>query len=120
MSYRTAILVLSDSRAAGAREEKVIPACREILAGSELEIVEARVIPDDREGIVEALRAWVTGGEVDLILTSGGTGLAPRDHAPEATRAVIEREAPGLAELLRLVAASPAPLLLCLGYSSRR
>ncbi len=102
MSYRTAILVLSDSRASGEREDRVIPAAREALAGSPFEIVAARVIPDDEEGIVEELKRLVADPGVDLVLTSGGTGLSPRDHTPEATRRVITREAPGLAELLRL------------------
>jgi molybdenum cofactor synthesis domain-containing protein len=100
-SFPTAILVLSDSRSAGEREERIIPTCREVLHSSRLEIREARVLPDDRARIVAALRELVDGGEIALILTSGGTGLAPRDCTPEATREVIEREAPGFAELLR-------------------
>lgn len=102
MSYKTAVIVLSDSRAAGAREDRVIPTCREILDGSELELAHSEVIPDDRVTIVDTLRALVAQEEIVLVLTSGGTGLAPRDHTPEATREVIEREAPGLAELMRI------------------
>jgi molybdopterin adenylyltransferase len=102
MSYPTALIVLSDSRSSGRRKDEVIPTCRARLAGSVLELVAAEIIPDDREGITVALRSLCERGDVALILTSGGTGLAPRDHTPEATRAVIEREAPGLAELLRL------------------
>ncbi len=64
--------------------------------------VEAReVVPDETPRITAALAKWADGGGVDLILTTGGTGLAPRDVTPEATRAVLEREAPGIAELLR-------------------
>ena len=102
MSYRTAILVLSDTRSCGEREDRVIPACREMLAGTPFTITAERVVPDDEETIVLELRALIAREDVDLVLTSGGTGLAPRDHTPEATRRVIEREAPGFAELLRL------------------
>lgn len=109
MSYRMALLVLSDSRASGEREDRVIPACRECLAGSELELVHTAIIPDDRQGIVRALQELVTAGTADLVITAGGTGLAPRDHAPEATRAVIEREAPGLAELVRISGRNHTP-----------
>jgi molybdopterin adenylyltransferase len=100
--FRTAVVVLSDSRAAGEREDRVIPACVETLKGSFLELVDTRIIPDDREGIVAALRELAARDDIELILTSGGTGLAPRDNTPEATREVIEREVPGLADLLRL------------------
>ena len=109
MSYRVALLVLSDSRASGERQDLVIPACRERLAGTELELTESAIIPDDQEGITQTLREWVTTGAADLVITAGGTGLAPRDHAPEATRAVIEREAPGLAELVRIAGREHTP-----------
>jgi molybdopterin adenylyltransferase len=102
MSYRTAVLVLSDSRSSGAREDLVIPACVEILAGTEFELTATKIIPDEEDLIAEQLRRWIAQADIDLILTSGGTGLAPRDRTPEATRRVIEREAPGLPELLRL------------------
>ena len=102
MSFRTALIVLSDSRAAGQRADEVTPAAQAHLAGSALELVHCRIIPDDREGIERELRALVDDPEICLILTSGGTGMAARDNTPEATRAVITREAPGLAELLRL------------------
>jgi molybdopterin adenylyltransferase len=68
------------------------------------------VVPDETPGIVGCLAAWADGGEVDLILTTGGTGLAERDRTPEATRAVLEREAPGIAESLRAGAAARVPL----------
>lgn len=100
--FRAAVLVLSDSRAAGQREDQVIPAVTERLAATPCELVAAGIVPDDLEGIVAALRDLVAQGDIHLILTSGGTGLAPRDNTPEATRSVIEREAPGIADLLRL------------------
>jgi molybdopterin adenylyltransferase len=102
MSFRTAVVVLSDSRAAGEREDAVIPACEAVLKGTFVELVYSKIISDDRDGIVAELRALVAREDIDLILTSGGTGLAPRDNTPEATREVVEREVPGLADLLRL------------------
>lgn len=102
MSYKTAVVVLSDSRSAGEREDLVIPACREEMAGTALLLAHSQIISDDHAIIVDTLRALVENEEIVLVITSGGTGLAPRDNAPEATREVIEREAPGLAELVRL------------------
>jgi molybdopterin adenylyltransferase len=68
------------------------------------------VVPDEAARIAGVLAGWADGGEVDVILTTGGTGLASRDRTPEATRAVLEREAPGIAEALRATAASRVPL----------
>jgi molybdenum cofactor synthesis domain-containing protein len=109
MSFRTALLVLSDSRSAGEREDRVVPTCRESLRGTPLSLEYTKIIPDDREGIVTELRELVARGDIDLVITAGGTGLAPRDHAPEATRDVIERPAPGLAELVRLKGCEHTP-----------
>ncbi len=68
------------------------------------------VVPDETARIARLLAEWADGGEVDLILTTGGTGLAARDRTPEATRAILEREAPGIAEHLRSGAATRTPL----------
>jgi molybdenum cofactor synthesis domain-containing protein len=102
MSFPVALLVLSDSRSAGQRRDEVIPACREVLAGTRLALQHTEIISDDLDSIGRKLRSLVAKGDVHLILTSGGTGLGPRDNTPEATQAVIERPAPGFAELLRL------------------
>jgi molybdopterin adenylyltransferase len=67
------------------------------------------LVPDDTSAIARRLIAWADGGVADLVLTTGGTGLAARDVTPEATRAVLEREAPGLAELLRSRSAATFP-----------
>ena len=67
------------------------------------------LVPDDTSAIARRLVAWADGGVADLVLTTGGTGLAARDVTPEATRAVLEREAPGLAELLRSRSAATFP-----------
>lgn len=100
---RACILTLSDRCARGEREDKSGPALaamvREKLAG---EVLEAKIIPDDAPGISAALVAWARSPAPDLILTTGGTGLAPRDVTPEATLAVLERRHAGLMELVRL------------------
>jgi molybdopterin adenylyltransferase len=107
--FRVALVVLSDSRSTGAREDLVVPTTTDVLASTTFDLVETRIIPDDKPGIVAALRELIAREDIHLILTSGGTGLAPRDHAPEATRAVIEREAPGLPELLRMKGLAHTP-----------
>lgn len=99
---RVAILTVSDRVAQGAAEDFSGPAidrmAREQLAAA---AVQRRVVPDEQPLIEAALAGWADSGEVDLILTTGGTGFAPRDVTPEATRAVIDRPAPGLAEAMR-------------------
>ena len=94
---RVGILTLSDRGAAGEYQDCSGPVIRE-LAVERLgaEVVEYAVIPDDFERIRDTLVAWADEARLDLILTTGGTGFAPRDVTPEATKAVIEREAPGL------------------------
>lgn len=99
--YRVGILTVSDRGARGEREDRSGPALVEALAGLQgAEVVAQAVVPDERAEIEAALRRWLQEG-LDLILTTGGTGFSPRDVTPEATRAVIEREAPGLAEAMR-------------------
>jgi molybdenum cofactor synthesis domain-containing protein len=94
-----AILTISDTRSAGTRTDTTTGLMREILESLEIEVVETRLVPDDRDEISAAIVHLAA--TVDLVLTSGGTGLAPRDVTPEATRAVLDREAPGIAEAMR-------------------
>lgn len=94
---RVGILTLSDRGAAGEYEDRSGPAIRELIVERlGAEVVEYAVIPDDFERIRDTLTAWADERRLDLILTTGGTGFAPRDVTPEATKAVVEREAPGL------------------------
>ncbi len=94
-----AVITLSDKGAAGRRSDESGPLIAEMLAG----IAQVRhydILPDEKEQIEQKLLQYV--GAVDLILTTGGTGLSPRDVTPEATKAVIQREVPGIAEAMRL------------------
>ncbi|MBM3293387.1 MAG: MogA/MoaB family molybdenum cofactor biosynthesis protein [Candidatus Aminicenantes bacterium] len=102
------ILTVSDKGAAGEREDRSGPAIREIMEAAGARIVRTRVVPDEPEAIKAALLAWSDAG-VDLVLTTGGTGFSPRDRTPEATKAVIERDAPGLAEAMRLAGLKATP-----------
>lgn len=95
------ILTISDRGAQGVYEDKSGPLAAELIAErTGWTIARCEIIPDELATIAGTLREWCAAG-LDLILTSGGTGFAPRDVTPEATRAVIEREAPGIAEALR-------------------
>ena len=103
-----AVLTLSDQGARGEREDTSGPAIRERLADLGIMVTKHAVQSDDPRGIEIRLREWVADG-VNVIITTGGTGFGPRDHTPEATRRVIERDAPGLAELLRLEGLQQTP-----------
>jgi len=98
---RAKILVLSDSAVAGRREDRAGPAVRERLESSGWAVAACEVLPDDVDQIRQHLEVWTDGDDCDAVFTTGGTGLAPRDVTPEATRAVLEKELPGLAELMR-------------------
>lgn len=97
---RALVVTVSDRSHAGARHDSSGPLLVELLAAQGFEVSGPLVVPDDQTTIEGALRDGVSAG-YDLIATTGGTGFALRDVTPEATRAVIEREAPGLAEALR-------------------
>jgi molybdopterin adenylyltransferase len=94
------ILTVSDKGARGEREDKSGPAIRELMEAQGAEVVRTRIVPDEPELIKAALVEWSDEG-IDLILTTGGTGFSPRDWTPEATKAVIERETPGISEAIR-------------------
>jgi molybdopterin adenylyltransferase len=98
---RAKILVLSDSIVRGERQDASGQAVREVLEGHGWSVTGFEILPDDAEAIRQRLLTWTASEDCDLILTTGGTGLGPRDVTPEATRAVIEKEVPGLAELMR-------------------
>ena len=101
MSIRVAILTVSDRSARGERPDTSGPALIEIAIQQGWQVVSNRIVADDRRDIEEALVTWCDGDQIDLILTTGGTGFAPRDVTPEATLAISDRAAPGLAEAMR-------------------
>jgi len=105
---RTAILTVSDSSAAGRREDRSVHAVREVLALGPFVEVDYQVVPDEQALIRSRLRILTESG-VDLVVTTGGTGLALRDRTPEATLEVVERIVPGLAEAMRAAGAREDP-----------
>ena len=98
---RVAVLTVSDACAAGTRADASGDAIVAWVAAEGHQLSARQVVPDDTVEIVRTLLPWCDGDEADLVLTTGGTGLSPRDVTPEATRVVLEREAPGIAERLR-------------------
>jgi molybdopterin adenylyltransferase len=96
--------------AAGQREDLSGAMIADWAAARGYAVAAHEVVPDETPRIAAWLVAWADGGEADLILTTGGTGLAARDVTPEATAAVLGREAPGIAEALRAAAAARVPL----------
>ncbi len=99
---RVGILTISDRSSRGERPDASGPALVQAAGEQGWQVVETAVVPDDRQRIEQTLIGWCDTNRLDLLLTTGGTGFAPRDVTPEATQAVIERTAPGLAELMRL------------------
>jgi molybdopterin adenylyltransferase len=98
---RAAVVTISDRSHRGEREDTSGPLLGRLLAEMGAQVLETRLVPDEQEQIAVTVASLADGGNVDLIVTTGGTGPAPRDVTPEATRSVIQREMPGLAELLR-------------------
>jgi molybdopterin adenylyltransferase len=96
-----AILTISDSAAAGARDDLSGPAIRERCEQRSWRVIDARIVRDDESAIAAQLKDWADHLTASLILTTGGTGVSPRDVTPEATRSVLDREVPGLGELMR-------------------
>ncbi len=101
MPIRVAVLTVSDRGVAGDRADDSGDAITDWVRECSCELVRREMLPDESDQICRTLTQWADEGIADLILTTGGTGLGPRDVTPEATRAVIEREAPGIAEAIR-------------------
>lgn len=107
--FNLGILTVSDKGSQGKREDKSGEAIREIFALKGACVLEYAIVPDERELIKKKLVEWADSGRVDLIITTGGTGLAPRDVTPEATLDVIERVAPGFSEVMRAESLKKTP-----------
>ena len=98
---RAAILTVSDRAHCGEYRDLSGPAMRELLTAHGVDVGQESIVPDERSVIATTLQEWADRADLDLILTTGGTGFAPRDVTPEATMDVIERGAPGLVEAMR-------------------
>jgi molybdenum cofactor synthesis domain-containing protein len=105
---RALVLTISDSAAAGRREDLSGPEAKRILEEAGFHVADVEVLPDERPGLESRLLRASDEGFI-LVVTSGGTGLSPRDITPEATQAVIERNVPGIADLMRLESLKVTP-----------
>jgi molybdopterin adenylyltransferase len=112
VEIRAVVITASDRCAAGIQEDVSGATLVELLRDAGASVVATEVLPDDLEPLSEKLRSFADRADVNLIITTGGTGFAPRDTTPEATRAVIEREAPGLSEAMRLETLKQTPLAM--------
>jgi molybdopterin adenylyltransferase len=109
MTIRVAILTISDLGAAGKREDTSGAAIATWATASGHGVAAREVVPDESDRIAAVLCRWADDAVADLIVTTGGTGLSPRDATPEATAAVIEREVPGIAEAIRAAGLAHTP-----------
>ncbi|MCH8062793.1 MAG: MogA/MoaB family molybdenum cofactor biosynthesis protein [Chloroflexi bacterium] len=110
--FRLAILTISDAGSKGEREDTSGDVISEMMAGEDFRELRRDIVPDEEELISGRLREWCDGGEFDLILTTGGTGLGPRDVTPEATKAVLDIDVPGIAEAMRIQTLKNTPLAM--------
>lgn len=108
--FRVGILTVSDKGFRGEREDTTHLAIREALKAGPFEVAAYEIVPDEPPLIKKVIRLWADREGLDLILTNGGTGLAPRDKTPEATRELLDKEVPGLAELMRLRGLEKTPM----------
>ncbi|HOD29649.1 MAG TPA: MogA/MoaB family molybdenum cofactor biosynthesis protein [Syntrophales bacterium] len=108
MDFRAAVVTLSDKGARGEREDLSGAECVRMLEGAGIPVIATRIIPDERREIEETLIALAAQG-LDLVVTTGGTGVSPRDVTPEATLAVIDRALPGMAEAMRQASLAVTP-----------
>jgi len=99
--FNLGIITISDKASRGERADKSGPLIQDSFAAVDCELVNYEVIPDEADVIAGKLSQWADAGNMDIILTTGGTGLAPRDVTPEATLSIIDKEVPGLAEMMR-------------------
>lgn len=100
MIYQAAVVTVSDACSAGTRVDTSGPAVCAMLRAADYEVIYTVTVPDEREQIAAALRQCADGLHCDLVVTTGGTGLSPRDVTPEATREVVEREIPAIPQAM--------------------
>lgn len=119
--FSAAILTVSDKGSKGEREDIAGSVIRELLSGLGAKVSHYEVVPDEQVEISEKLKEWADNSNIDLILTSGGTGLSLRDVTPEATLAVMDRLAPGFSEVMRAESLKKTPMgMLSRGVSGVR
>jgi molybdopterin adenylyltransferase len=109
MNIRAAIITLSDKGSKGEREDESGRTIRDMISGINALVSHYEVLPDEKQRIIETLSRLSDSGTIDLIITTGGTGVSARDVTPEATLAVIERELPGMAEAMRAASLIKTP-----------
>lgn len=109
MNWKAAVLTVSDRSFRGERPDGGGPLVSALLQGAGYEVFRTAVVPDEREEIARVLREWADAGDVQLILTTGGTGFSPRDVTPEATLSVCERLTPGIPEAMRFASLAVTP-----------
>ena len=109
MTHRAHVITVSDGVSAGTREDLSSPALRNLLQNADFEVSEPEVVPDKNERITDAIVAAVVAG-ADLVVTTGGTGLGPRDVTPQATSMLIDYEVPGISELMRRSGVTSTPM----------
>ncbi len=109
---RAVVITVSDRSARGERADESGEVLARLLAEAGAEVVAKEIVADDLGPLAELLRASADRADVNLVVTTGGTGLSPRDNTPEATRAVIEREVPGMAEAMRAGTLSETPMAM--------
>jgi len=106
---RAGIVTISDKGSAGERTDTSGPAVGELLKSIGAVVEKYEIVPDDRQAIEAKLIAYADTEQLDVVVTTGGTGVAPRDLTPDATRAVIDREVPGMAEAMRMESFKKTP-----------
>jgi molybdopterin adenylyltransferase len=110
--FNVGILTISDKGSRGEREDKSGEVIREVVATVESRVVKYGIVPDEEEIIAGKLVEWADSGEMELIVTTGGTGLAKRDVTPEATLSVIDKVVPGIPEVMRLKSLEKTPMAM--------
>ncbi len=110
--FTVGILTISDKGSRGERQDKSGEVIREIMSSFGAHIANYGIIPDEKEVIMSKLVKWADGGKLDVIITTGGTGLTPRDVTPEATLAVVDRVVPGFAEAMRAASLKKTPMAM--------
>ena len=108
-SYTGGILTISDKGSRGEREDTSGPQLQAMLGEQGFSVVAYKIVPDEIAIIQETLRAWADEEKIDLILSTGGTGVSPSDRTPEATRAILDREIPGIGEAMRQASLQKTP-----------